>query len=286
MLTFNRVSTYDPEGFEIFSVNVSATDLHEEGTLSIARLKFVKEEDILNDDIWILQQPNGDGQPNGISSEIAKALDNQGFSVHTVDWPPNCSDLKGKHIISLLELERPLLGDLSSEDFDILKTVSTQCSQLLWVTQGDDPVVGTALGYLRSLKNENPNLKLRYLLLENTKSVAKGIPSVIVQIATSPSIESEFSESNGYLCINRWVADSIMTKVTAKNQIGEIPECMALGTSEAPLKLEIYLGDTKSAIFTVDERAGFPLSDNELEIEVKATLIRLVPPLFLSKLGD
>lgn len=137
--------------------------------------------------------------------------------------------------------------------------------------------MGAALGYLRSLKNENPNLGLRYLHLEDVNRSAKETASVIVKLVMSSSIDSEFSESSGHLRVNRWAADSTMTKITAKTATGGYQDSMALGESQAPLKLMIdSLGQPKSTYFAVDESAGSGLGDDEVEVEVKATILRFV----------
>ena len=246
----------------------------EEGTLSIARTRTSAKDEI-QQTTYILQSPNEGTKAKNVGAELVNTLKRKGVNTQTLSWPPSPGILNGKAIISLLELDGPLVGDLSQIDFETLKIVATQCSQLLWVSTGDDPVMGAALGYLRVLRNENPNLGLKYLLVEDRERPAEKIANVITKVASNPNIDSEFIETDGYLCINRWVADSVMTKLTAKDETTGLQDYMPIGESGFPLKLVGgKSGSSDSAYFTVDDNASSKLGDDEVEVEVRAMALK------------
>ena len=192
-----------------------------------------------------------------------------GVQAQSITWPPNMSELKGKRIISLLELENSMLADISPDDFNTLKKLVLQSSRLLWVSMGDEPVMSAAIGYLRALQNENMNLRLRYLLVEDR--VGRAVGNMITKVAMAQGNEREYAELDGYLCINRWVADNGMSQITGNDEETGTPEYMALGESRTALKIVTWDPEQpESFCFTIDTDADGDLKADELEIEVKA----------------
>ena len=69
-------------------------------------------------------------------------------------------------VLSLTELDKPLLQDVSSEKLDALKTLWRQAGTILWVTQRartDQPYSFMTFGLGRAMKLEYPNINLQIL---------------------------------------------------------------------------------------------------------------------------
>jgi zearalenone synthase (highly reducing iterative type I polyketide synthase) len=224
----------------------------------------------------VILPPNPSNRLLDISNEILRHLSSIGLSAGNIVWPPDISTLAGKPLISLLELEKTMLGDISPSDFETLKSLVLQSSRLLWVSMGDDPVMGAAVGYLRTLKNENMNLQLRYLLVEDSPDRAlKDLAKVITKVAFAAGVETEYAELGNNLCINRWIPDDRLSKIVRDTGAPVEPEQMALGEIRTNLKLVTgSLERPGSFYFTVDVDSSEELGAEELDIEVKAISLR------------
>lgn len=73
-------------------------------------------------------------------------------------------------MISLTELDQPIFKDLTTTRFAALKKTFGNARDLLWVTSGrrwQEPFANMTVGFGRSAKNENPELRLQFLDLED-----------------------------------------------------------------------------------------------------------------------
>ncbi|KAF4986523.1 hypothetical protein F66182_16817 [Fusarium sp. NRRL 66182] len=108
------------------------------------------------DTIFIIKPQESLTELVELSHQLSTRLTSQGFQVEAVQWASeNASNLHGKSLIFLLELDTPFLSDLSEEDYSLLKKIALNSSRLLWVSRGTDPAMQTTIGYLRVLQNEN-----------------------------------------------------------------------------------------------------------------------------------
>lgn len=247
----------------------------DEGMLLFAR-KPKTEESSISEAMHVLQRADPGEKASAVECQLMKNLSDRGLITQSIIWPPNLDDLKDKHIISLLELTGPMLSEISSANFTALKSVVTQCSSFSWVSTGQDPAMHAALGFLRTLRNENPTLSLRFVLLEERDDQsAKELADVITKVAITSSIDSEFVELGGNMCINRWVAEDALTAVTVTDEADTIQGYITLGESRKPLKLvNAHYESPKALYFTVEDEASQRLGNNEVEIEVKAVLLK------------
>jgi zearalenone synthase (highly reducing iterative type I polyketide synthase) len=215
-----------------------------------------------------------------ICDAVLSSLSKKGLQAQSLEWTPSLSELTGSQLISLIELEKPILADISPEDYDILKRVVLQNPRLLWVSMGEDIAMDAALGYLRALKNENLNLDIRYLHLEdNTDRTVEALGGIITKVAGVLSNDREFVEMDGRLCINRWVADEGMSRMILNDQATSPPEHMTLGEARAGLALNTgSLDQPDSFVFTIDTDSASELATDEVAIEVKAITLTLVKP--------
>ncbi|KAH8703111.1 hypothetical protein BGW36DRAFT_422685 [Talaromyces proteolyticus] len=192
-------------------------------------------------------------------------------------------------IISLLDAGHDsILAEISSEMFDFLKAVILSSSRFVWVAMGDNPVKQTAIGYLRALRNENPNLDLSYLLLEDRPHLEVGeTADRILQTLDAPGSDREFVEVDGNLCINRWEVDegvSLLNGIdngtpTLENiTVGEIRanlQLMQFGSS--PLYFDIAQGQKELALDEVEvEVKAFGIDDGLVSIKEFSGIVKAV----------
>lgn len=187
----------------------------------------------------------------------------------------NASNLHGKFLISLLELDTPFLSDLSEEDYGLLKTMALNSSRLLWVSRGSDPAMQATIGYHRVLQNENVNLDLKYLLLEHRAGrSADDVASRIAELAFAPTTDREYMEIDGNLCINRWVVDERLRHVMASDddqQGGSTESVTTRDVGDSALILRHNSNkQSESYWFSIDESQQSGLSAGEIEVQVKA----------------
>ncbi|KAK5055284.1 hypothetical protein LTR84_013034 [Exophiala bonariae] len=197
---------------------------------------YSKEDTSISESILILEPTIPTSNTLDISNAIKQDLSRRSIAYETIVWPPKDLDMVGRSIISLLEMETPFLVNISPVDFEVLKTTILRSLSFLWVTKGKEPTTAAAMGYLRSLKNENPNLNLRYLRLED--QVDRNAPDVaeaITSISLNPNIDREFVEINGQICINRWMPDRGMSRIILNGAANV--ENIALQRCENPLEL-------------------------------------------------
>lgn len=190
--------------------------------------------------IFVLTPQKRSDQIIAIADEIVKISHKEGLEARSISWPPNMSEVASHSVISLLEIKKSFLSDISSQDFDTLKSLHLGISSMVWATKGDDLLKDAAVGYLRCLKNENPNLDIRYLKVEDR--VDRSISSVagtVMKAAITPSTEREFVEIKGCLSINRWVADEGISRTLVDKESLVTHEHMAIGESSGGLNLVI-----------------------------------------------
>ncbi|KAF7133670.1 hypothetical protein CNMCM5793_004968 [Aspergillus hiratsukae] len=223
------------------------------------------------DTVYIIEASEKSTSLTEVGEKLLQSLGDRGVQAKRVEWPPEPAELQGKNVISLLELESPLLADISPADFDSLKTIILQSARWLWVSMGDDPVMQTAIGYLRVLQNENVNLDLRYLLLEDKPHRDPSHIGIVTKVALLPTTDREYMELNGSLCINRWVADDGLGRLTSSENGAGTNEHIAVGDAPAGLKLvDGLINHQPSLFFDIDDNVKGELASDEVEIEVKS----------------
>lgn len=195
----------------------------------------------------------------------------------------------GKCVISLLETQGPFLADISKSDFDALRLVLLQNSNLLWVTNKTSadgpygPFLNLASGLLRSLRSENSLLRLQELHLEdvgaNIKKAAETISDILklmLQEGDEPG-EAEVVENDGVLQIARYIPE--VNKNRSLSNIGAtlVPELQPLVQPGRPLKLTVGSPGMLNTLHFIDDPIpAQPLQDDHVEIEVLFNALNFV----------
>lgn len=158
-----------------------------------------------------------------IASRLADSLSSSGSTkchVVSLEQAFSSGDLDDTFCIFLIELEKPLVMNLSEITFALLKRIVTKVSGLPWVTNGggilhDQPQAHMIDGLARVCRTEFSKLMFVTLALENTLSSRRNhksshfrhISQVPGEIKTqSPDdFEFEYTEKNGILQVGRLV---------------------------------------------------------------------------------
>ena len=115
-------------------------------------------------------------------------------------------------VISLLEIERPMLRVIDEMQLNCLKIITDQVSRIIWVTAGDFleatlPDFSLAAGLARSLMAEQPDLRFFTLDIPEREvgrmRTARNITSILKQ-NDSVSTEFEFIQNDNILYVSRF----------------------------------------------------------------------------------
>lgn len=219
----------------------------------------------------VLMEPSATSSTiKAFSSVVQDFLKQEGQNVIVKSWDEivKAEEVKGKVFISLLELEQPLLENLSECDFENVRTVVLNCERLLWITRGDNPAFGMVDGFARCMMSENAGMKFQILHLSQATGLQHG-PALAARILDSESSDNEYREVDGLLQVAR-IVKSYKQNQSIHNHLEDSTRVETLG--EEALRLSIGKpGLLDTLRFVSDERMGPPLGDDEVEVEVKAT---------------
>ena len=193
--------------------------------------------------------------------------------------------VSGRGIVSLLEVEQPLVADLSEEQFEAVKNVLLTCKGGLWGARGGvqvDPTVNPSFcatsGLLRTTRTERPDAPVFQLDLSTRAQLETlAVADLVLRSfksqteAESPEIESEVSERDGRLFIPRLYDEQPINHAVHMRDRQYSPELQPLVQEGRPLRLDVGNPGMLDTIHFVDDVAPLaPLGDSEVEIEVKA----------------
>ncbi|KAF4812001.1 Reducing polyketide synthase hmp8 [Colletotrichum tropicale] len=175
-------------------------------------------------------------------------------------------------VVSLLELEQPMLADLSEGDFLALQSLILQSERILWVTGGgDDPSFYVVDGLARTVANEKASLRFQTLHLSSPSS-ASG-PSLAGRILASDTPDNEFREVQGMLQTSRVYRSAVGERRIARH-LKDATRIVPLAQEKSPVRLAIGRpGLLDTLHFVKDERTMEPLADTNVEISVRASSI-------------
>ena len=198
-------------------------------------------------------------------------------------------DLKDCYCIFLDELECPMLANVSSKTYQAIQNLCTAAG-VLWVLQGAqvdssvNPDLGMAIGLTRSVRSENPAVRLVTLDLDakaklppsrTSEVIATICRAVFTQegsaLLQTAAQESEFLERGGILHIPRVVQDFEMDQCVQNIPQNPVP---AEQTSFEPYRaVSLRIGSVgllDSFYFDHDDHLEGSLGPDELEIQIKA----------------
>ncbi|KAI1078223.1 hypothetical protein F5B20DRAFT_548487 [Whalleya microplaca] len=183
-------------------------------------------------------------------------------------------------VVSTVELEDPVLSRMTAEEMSLVKTITDNVSNLIWVTggnlfSGSKPEFGVGFGLSRALMLEQPSLRFFVVDVEADKvksqseSAAFNIVKVVRQALEDKVPDFEFVSDSGALHVSRFVPDETMNQIFREKQGSDT---VMVPLSEAkPCRLAIEtVGQPDSLLLKSVEVAETPLPDDFVEVSVKA----------------
>ncbi|KAF2679048.1 phenolpthiocerol synthesis polyketide synthase ppsB [Lentithecium fluviatile CBS 122367] len=230
---------------------------------------------ISKDELFIIEPSVSSIGTKSFSNALQDAVADQGYNASATTWSEisarAANEITGKTFISLLELEQPLLDSLSEPDFHSIKKLTLNCERLLWITRGDDPLMGIVDGLARTIKSEVASIKFQVLHLSSQEKAVQRGPSLAARIVTSETKDDEFRERDGLLQVSR-IFTSVEGNQDVRHCLEDSVRVQPLSDQEAPVRLTIGKpGLLDTLRFITDGRMKVPLGETEIEVDVKAT---------------
>lgn len=191
----------------------------------------------------------------------------------------------GKVCIVLSELCSSYLYDPTPQQFDTIKDIFIRAKGVLWVVRGgvcspEDPNGSLVLGLARTARSENGGHTIITLDLDKGTPLADSVAADTILLLFrrhfalerdgNRTYDVEFAERNGVLMIPRLIENNGINQTLKAFMSTPVPEDQPFHQLGRPLRMEVTPGFLDSIRFVDDERFFQELSDDEVEIEVKA----------------
>ena len=235
--------------------------------------------------VYIVTQDAPNQMEQSLASKLASRLQGQDRKTHVVSLAKlHDLDIRGKIILSLAEIQTPVLRDIGSTDFDTLKKIMRDSGGLLWITAGatqDVPMPQLSLfhGLARTLRAEHELLPLVTLDLscETVQDEERSLNHILRiferVIVPESNKEEEYSEKDDVISIKRCIEASDMNLQIAR-QTRAVSSALEVGPfyqPDRPLTLSIHTPGLLDTLFFDDDLSlQGPLNPDYVEIEVKA----------------
>ncbi|KIW12713.1 hypothetical protein PV08_09991 [Exophiala spinifera] len=246
--------------------------IYQDETTSLTLTVELRSSEIIPPEgVCIIEPVTTSKRTEALSQALDLQLSECGLPAVRYKWPIESAQIARKPIISLLEAEDAFLTECSSADFGAIKGLTLHCGSLLWISGGGFPVAGAPMGFMRVIKNENPNLDLRYLALEDymTTSDLGQLAANILRVAFRPTVDREFKLIADQIHISRWTEDEKLGQMI-KDKI-QSPTTMLLAKGVPSLQLHRSVAGSASYFTaTATDIADRVLAADQIEVEVKA----------------
>lgn len=258
-----QLRSFIPSGAECLALYTSAATEKQEPEKKLVNGYHMEE-------VVILEPSTSSVEAQSCSQKLKMVLHDRGYSVTANTGLADA--VEGKTYISLLELEQPMLDNLSESEFQRIRTLVLNCGRLLWVTCGDNPLLGMVDGFLRVVRNEIAGPTFSVLHLSST-GLQHG-PSLAARILEKETVDNEFRELGGLLQVNR-IYKSLKENDHLRNHLNDSTRVMSLSSADDKAALRLAIGKPgllDTLHFVPDGSALLnPLADHELELEVKVS---------------
>ena len=216
-----------------------------------------------------------------LASKLADALEHLSGKRPAIS---TLSDFKteGALCVFLAEIESPLLTSLTPIQFETLQSILMNSQGNFWVVRGAyidsiNPDANMITGLSRSLRSETSQ---KFATLDLDAEAVLGEAGTIEAILkvfkatfapqAGPNCELEFMERKGCFFTPRIINDAEMNAYVHKQTKGSILERSKFAQDGRPLEMVIGTPGKLETLHFVDQSVEEPLSDDEVEIEVKA----------------
>ncbi|KAI0517601.1 ketoacyl-synt-domain-containing protein [Xylaria bambusicola] len=193
------------------------------------------------------------------------------------------SDVTGKLVIFLQEIETPLLSNLKEAQFNALQKALTSVRGALWIVRGaysnsTSPDLNMVAGLSRTIRSETllPFATLDLdgkspLPLGKTVEAIVKVFTAVFSNSTSSSSEMEFMERSGSFFTPRIINDEELNDIVYRETIPSAFQPAPFGEGSRNLKLTIgNLGALDTLYFDDNTAAESTLEPDSIEIQVRA----------------
>jgi len=242
----------------------------------------------------VIIKPNlDDDSVDSLTSKLFRELEKyEGTLVEEISLVESrTADLKRKSIVVVLEANTPfLVGQMKEEDFDNIKHVILKAGSILWLTRGGSmestsPEANAITGLARTVRGENPNIRLTTLDLDPTQPIdsekSSQIITTIIRAKQSPSnTEFEYALRDGQVHVPRLYSSPELSDIFRNRK-----DSQTAGSNQQPpskllplkqfgnraLALNIKTPGALDTLQYVDDPFyAEPLADHDVEITLKA----------------
>ncbi|OKL56909.1 hypothetical protein UA08_07744 [Talaromyces atroroseus] len=187
----------------------------------------------------------------------------------------NVEALHKKKIISLLEVEQPLIISLDEEQLEQFKRLCNSNVYMLWTSRAGLNFSPTT-GFLRVIRTEIPQICLPHLEISlQLQTGSKQFADLILDAFTrtvrekSEQLDMEYSERNGQISVPRLIASSSFDSELDINSEKPTAAMSRLQQAGRPLKLTVTVpGRLNTLLWIDDEEAIQPLAEEDVEFQV------------------
>ena len=192
---------------------------------------------------------------------------------------------EGKVCIVLSELCGSYLYDPTPQQFDTIKDIFIRAEGVLWVVRGsvcspEEPNGSLVIGLARTARSENGGHAIVTLDLDNEPPLADSAAAdtILSLFKTHFALkrdgkhtpEFEYAEKNGVLMVPRIIENNAINQTLKAFMSLPVPEDQRFHQLGRPLRMEVTPGFLDSICFVDDERFLQELSEDAMEIEVRA----------------
>ncbi|KAJ8106568.1 hypothetical protein ONZ43_g7025 [Nemania bipapillata] len=217
---------------------------------------------------------------SAFASTIQGQIEESGVLVTQTTLTSNSvASLGQKSVISLLEVDTPLVYSWDEDQYHQFKTLISTVGHLLWVTRGgvleswDNGVeFATSQGLLRVMRNEYPMATLPSLDLSAVADISSAQYANLVtnvwRASLAEDAEMEYAEGNGLVYIPRATEASSYDYELQLASNTARPRISSLGSVGKPLRASEST-NVQGSVWVPDEQAISPLEAGEVEIKVE-----------------
>lgn len=148
-----------------------------------------------------------------LSGLLTQRLRSWGIHVELTVWPAVGQEIQGRHCISLVELDAAVFDNASAADLGALQKLVSDAKSMLWLSL-NTPAGSIVPALAQTVRSEIPGLQFRSLQVASPYSYRiADLGDLIARLATSNTLDMEFRESQGKLCVPRVSEDAALDDV-------------------------------------------------------------------------
>ena len=229
---------------------------------------------------YVIIIDHGSSLQREIASHIKSAIEDAGNDSCNITQIQKLElDVLGSaDVVSLLELDTPVLALISEELLATVKLVFSLASSVVWVTGGggnmpQDPRMALVNGFANTLRSEYRDVAFTTVALDANSAKDSMAAYVVQALRTADNGDCGYVQRSDMMCISR-VHDAKSLNDQVWSQLRQPEPEMKQFVSENPRALTLTIaspGLLDTLRFTDDTTFSLPLGPSEVLIKVKAT---------------